>query len=70
MSTVFVTIQDVFSKVGGAVKLAARYNVHQYTVERWEKTGIPQKYLEDLGKLCGITISECFAVTKRAKSGK
>lgn len=65
-------IQDLFELAGGSVRLAAFLQKHfptmsQWTVERWKKIGIPQKYWEYLIKEYDITPAELFHISNKAR---
>lgn len=60
-------LQDIFELAGGSTKLAARLNVHTYTVENWRRTGIPQKYWEAICKHYDVSPGELFQVYKSCR---
>lgn len=59
------TIQDLCDYVGNIQRLAADLNVHQYTVERWRRTGIPAKYHGLLVTLYDIKPIEIVSINKK-----
>lgn len=59
------TIQDLFDLAGNCQRIAADLNVHQYTVERWRKTGIPAKYHEILAELYGAFPIELYKLSQK-----
>lgn len=61
------SIEDLFKKAGGSIHVAAALNVHQQTVVRWLKTGIPGHNWGNLAKIYGITPNELFAISEKAK---
>jgi len=63
----FSNIDNLLTSLGGSCKLALRLGVHQFTVERWARQGIPLKYWDTLIKLCDITPAELFAINKKIK---
>lgn len=64
----FKNIEDIFTKFNGPIYLAAALNLHQWTVERWRKTGIPQKYWNFLIKKVDITPGELLSINNRIKN--
>lgn len=65
-----MTIQELFNKAGGAWKLAGEYNVHQFTVERWARNGIPPKYWMPLIKKYRITLEQIEQINQNIKRKK
>lgn len=61
------TVGEFIEHIGGSLKLAAKFNIHQYTVDRWRKTGIPQKYWEALGKSYKVTPGELYVMCRNSK---
>ena len=59
------SIKDLFKAAGGTAVLAAKFGLHQHTVDRWEKNGIPIYYWDVLSKRCGFTIEELFRMNLR-----
>lgn len=35
---------DILNKVGGTLEIAYNLKIHQVTIERWRKIGIPEKH--------------------------
>lgn len=64
------TVFDLLESVGGAARLAARLEIHQFTVDRWIKNGIPVKYWEQIIKLSGVSAETLYAVSRKAISKK
>lgn len=60
-------IQDLFTKAGGAIKIAAFLGIHQMSVDRWQKIGISQKWWEKLIKEYDVTPAELYVISKKAK---
>lgn len=60
-------IQDLFDMAGGAVKIAAYLKLHQYTVERWRLSGIPDKYHDSLCKKYGATPYELYSLSQKIR---
>jgi hypothetical protein len=72
MSTLFVgeymkTLEDIYNVARGAAQMAADLGVHQFTVERWRRTGIPLKYWELLIKLYALTPAQLFLIDKKCR---
>lgn len=63
-------VQDLFTIAGGSVQIAALLKLNQYTVDRWHKTGVPQKYWEFLIKEFNVTPAELYVASKKARGGK
>ncbi len=69
------TIEDLFRRVGGSVQIAAELNLNQYSVDRWEKTGVPEKHWKMLTEFAQIPITYLHEINegiraKRAASSK
>lgn len=64
------TIEDLFREANGTVNVAVNLGLHQWTVERWRKIGIPIKYWEKLIKLYDLTPATLFAITQNQKRAK
>jgi len=60
----FHTIQDVYDAAGGSTQLAARLNIHAYTVENWRRSGVPIKYWSDVMEFYKITPSELYHISQ------
>lgn len=60
-------IQDLFDIAGSSTKLAAKLDVHCYTVENWRNIGVPQKYWERIYDYYGISPAELFSLSKSCK---
>lgn len=67
MSTKIKSIKGLFELAGGSVHIAALLNLNQYTVDRWQRTGIPQKYWDTLTKKYGQTAETFHNLTKKAR---
>jgi hypothetical protein len=52
------TVKELFDKAGGTQKLAYNLDLNQWTVLRWEKTGIPFKYWKTLIEKFKVTPDE------------
>lgn len=64
----FITsLQDIFDAAGSSTKLAAKLDLHAFTVENWRRCGIPQKYWDILLELYDITPAELYAVSKNCR---
>ena len=63
------TIQDLCDVAGGIQIVAAACNVHQITVERWRKTGIPEKYHPLLADKFLIFPIDLVKINKRLRKG-
>jgi len=64
------TVQDLIDKVGGAKQLAILLDLHQFTVQRWLKSGVPQYHWSRLIKLLGVSANELFEMTEHALRNK
>jgi hypothetical protein len=61
------TIQDLSDLAGGLQIVAGACNVHQITVERWRKTGIPEKYHLILADKFGVLPIDLAKINKRIR---
>ena len=61
------SINDLFMRAGGSVKLAALVNVNQWTVDRWVKTGIPVKHWALIIKTFGGSIEDMYNISEKAR---
>lgn len=59
----FRCIQDIFSAVGTATKLAAELGLHGSTVEAWRRSGIPIKYWSTIQRLTGISLGALYNIS-------
>lgn len=57
-------IQDLIDLAKGPAYLAASLNVHQITVERWRRSGIPVKYWDDIFELYNVPPAVLHSVNK------
>ena len=64
------SVAEFIEKAGGATALAARLHVHQFTVDRWRKNGIPMKYWEPLIETFGTTPAELYLLNNKILSKK
>lgn len=58
-------IQELFELAGSSTKLAAKLNIHAYTVENWKKRGVPLKYWHAISKAYGISPNELFEISRK-----
>lgn len=65
-----MTIQELFDRAGGAWKLAGEIGVHQWTIERWKKSGIPFKHWETLEKKYKVSANDLAEMSRKAKGKK
>jgi len=49
---------DLCDFAGNGALLAGHLNVHQYTMDRWKKNGIPYKYLKQITEICNVSLAE------------
>lgn len=63
-------INELFIKAGGPARIAVAFDLHQYTIERWRKHGVPVKYWDKLQKLYGITPAELYTIGQAIKKSK
>jgi hypothetical protein len=61
------SVYDLFHKAGGSVQIAALLNLNQYTVDRWTRSGIPEKYFSAIIRKYGVTREDLTAVSAKAK---
>lgn len=61
---------EIIENAGGSIKLAYELNVHQYTIERWKRFGIPPKYWSFLQKKYGVTASELLNMNEKIRADK
>jgi len=64
------SVEELIFAFGGPVHIASKFNVHQITVERWGKSGIPSKYWKLLSKLTGLSLDEIVAINDKVKKGR
>lgn len=60
-------IQDFFNLAKGSVHVAAYLNLNQYTVDRWHRTGIPEKHYVLLSDKYNISIAELKHISDKAQ---
>lgn len=61
------TVGEFIEHIGGSLKLAVKFNVNQYTVDRWRNTGIPQKYWDALSKSYKISFGELYTMSRNSR---
>ena len=61
------SVYDLFYRAGGSVQIAALLNLNQYTVDRWVRSGVPEKYWPTLVKKFGVSREELISVSDKAK---
>lgn len=61
---------EVIENAGGSLKLAYELKLHQYTVERWKKHGIPIRYWEHLEKKYGYEPGEIQMINRKLREQK
>lgn len=61
------SVYDLFYRAGGSVQIAALLNLNQYTVDRWARSGVPEKYWPQLVKKFGVSREELISVSDKAK---
>lgn len=61
------SIDDLFERAGGSIKIAALLNMNQWSVNRWVNIGIPLKYWPDIIVKFGVNEVELYAVSQKAK---
>ena len=64
------TVYDLLESLGGAARLASRLDIHQFTVDRWIKNGIPVKYWEQIIKLSGVSAETLYIISRKANAKK
>lgn len=64
------TVYDLLESVGGAARLAARLKIHQFTVDRWIKNGVPVKYWKQIMELSGASPEVLYSVSQKAIAKK
>lgn len=66
------TVSDFLFQAGGTVRVASIFTppLNQYTVERWQKIGIPRKYWSELMKVFPVTLEELFSMSEKITSRK
>lgn len=64
------TVGEFIEHVGGSLKLAVKFQVHQYTVDRWRINGIPQKYWAALCKSYKVTPGDLYIMSRNSKRVK
>jgi hypothetical protein len=61
------TLRDIFDLAGSSTQLAAKLNLHAFSVENWRRNGVPFKYWEPLIKMLGITPTDLHVVGKACR---
>ncbi len=64
------TIEDLFDISNGTARIAVALGVHQLSVQRWRKIGIPLKYWEQLIKLYNLDPATLYTITENQKRTK
>jgi hypothetical protein len=62
------SMQDLYDLAGSSTRIAADLGLHQYTVDRWRISGVPNKYHEPLAKLYGATPYELYKLSQKIRS--
>ena len=70
MSKEIKSLQELFELCGGASKIAFEIGIHQFSVERWRKTGIPAKHWPVLFRLSDATPAEVYSLNKKILANK
>jgi hypothetical protein len=60
-------VEDLFALAGGPGRLAVAVDRHQWTVERWRKSGVPYECWVDIIRTYDVTPDELFVITEHAK---
>lgn len=60
-------IEELFQKAGGSIHLAVILDLNQWTVERWQKTGVPFKYWRALMDKYKLTADELTCISHSAR---
>ena len=58
-----MTMDELFEFFGGANAFSGKLGLHQYTVDRWKKYGIPQKYWEQIANETNLTVQDIFYIS-------
>ncbi len=56
-------MNDLYAFYNGAIHLAVRCEV---TAERWQKTGIPEKYYERIARDTNLKITDVYLISRTA----
>jgi hypothetical protein len=51
-------IEDLFKRCGSAAHLAVAVERHQFTVERWGLTGVPEKHWKAITEKFPVNVAE------------
>jgi len=62
------TFQDMLDIAGGVNKLSADFNVHTLTVQRWSRTGFPDKYILPICTRYGLATADIRRMLKKLRS--
>lgn len=63
-------LEELFTNAHGAIEVARKLGLHQLTVERWRKFGIPYKWFEGLAKHYKLTPEEFTVINRNVRARK
>ena len=52
------SIKNILERCGGTLEVAYRLKIHQLSVERWKKNGIPEEHWGLIKELGDVTVNE------------
>lgn len=61
---------DLIAKAGTEERLACLFGFHTYTIQRWRKIGIPNKYWEILIKKFNLTPAELHSLNENVRKDR
>lgn len=61
------SVEMLFDKAGGTVKVASFLNMHQHTVGRWANTGIPSIHWGKLSKRYDVSIEDLYYIMEKIR---
>jgi hypothetical protein len=61
------TLEELFKLAGGSVHVASLLNLNQYSVDRWDRNGIPQKHWGKLAAKYGLDVDTLYAISQGCK---
>lgn len=60
-------LEALFETAGGAINIAVKLKLHQLTVERWRRHGIPQKWWTQLIKAYELSPELLHSINQRVR---
>ena len=64
------TYDDLIARAGTEEKLAIFFKMHTFSIQRWARNGIPNKYWEELIRKYEVTPAELYTVNQNIRKAR